>query len=276
MELNWFEAIIYGLISGISEFLPVSSRAHQAVLRHLFGGGNTNILDLMIHIAMLAALILANQKPIRVIGRTRRILATPRNRRRREPDPQITALLSLLKIACWPVVLASFLFVLTDRVSSRFQFLALCIAVNGIVLYICWHCRSANKDARFMSRLDSVLIGFSSALGVVPGISRVGMGVSIATMRGVEPRRAADWAVLLSIPAVAALCVADIILIATGEVGTLSFLLLVKYLVSAAFALLGTFFGIRVLKFFASHRAIGWLSYYCWGLAMFAFVLFML
>ena len=127
-----------------------------------------------------------------------------------------------------------------------------------------------------MSSLDAILIGFSSSLGVVPGISRVGMGLSISMMRGVEPRRAVDWTILISIPAVAALCIADIIIIATGGAGTLSFLLLIKYLVSAMFACLGTFFGIRALKFLTSHRTIGYVSYYCWGLAMFAFVLFML
>ncbi len=276
MELNWFEAIIYGLISGLSEFLPVSSRAHQAVLRHLFGEGKTNVLDLMIHIAILASLILNCQKPIRIIGRTRRILAIPRNRRKREPNSETVSLIQLLKTACWPVVLTAFLFVITDTISSRFQFLAIFLAVNGIVLYICWHCRVANKDARFMSSLDAILIGFSSSLGVVPGISRVGMGLSISMMRGVEPRRAVDWTILISIPAVAALCIADIIIIATGGAGTLSFLLLIKYLVSAMFACLGTFFGIRALKFLTSHRTIGYVSYYCWGLAMFAFVLFML
>lgn len=276
MELNWFEAIVYGLISGLSEFLPVSSRAHQAVLRHLFGGGNTNVLDLMIHIAIFAALVLNCQKPIRIINRTNRILSTPRNQRRREPNGQITALIRLLKTACWPVVLAAFLFVITDRISTRFQFLAVCVAANGIVLYISWHCRSANKDARFISSLDSFLVGFASALGIVPGISRIGMGISMLSMRGYDARHAADWAVLISIPAVAALCVSDIILIATGSAGTLSFLLMVKYVISAAFACLGSFLGIRVLKTLTSHRAIGWASYYCWGLAMFSFVLFML
>lgn len=276
MDLNWFEAIIYGLVSGMSEFLPASSRAHQAIMRQLFGGGNTNVLDLMIHLAIFVSLILSSQKPIRLLNRTRKILVLPSNRRKREPDHQLAALLQLLKTACWPVVLTAFLFVITDRISSRLQFLAICIAANGIVLYICWHCRSANKDARFMSGMDAFLIGFSSALGVVPGISRVGMGISISMMRGVEPRRAADWAVLISIPAVAALCVADIIVIATGTAGTLSFLLLVKYLTSAVFACLGSLLGIRALKFLAANRVIGWVSYYCWGLAMFAFVLFML
>lgn len=276
MELNWFEAIIYGLISGLSEFLPVSSRAHQAVMRYLFGGENTGVLDLMIHLAILAALILNCQKPIRIIGRTRRILTIPRNRRKREPNQEVVSLIHLLKTACWPVVLAAFLFVLTDKISSRLQYLSVFLAVNGIVLYISWHCRVANKDARFMSSLDSVLIGFSSALGVVPGISRVGMGISISMMRGVEPRKAADWSILISIPAVAAFCIADIIIIATGGAGTLSFLLLIKYLVSALFACLGTFLGIRALKAFVSHRTVGWFSYYCWGFAMFTFVLFML
>ena len=127
-----------------------------------------------------------------------------------------------------------------------------------------------------MSALDAVLIGFSSALGVVPGISRIGMGVSISMMRGVEPRKAADWAILISIPAIAALCVGDIILIATNGAGSLSFQLLIKYVLSAGFACVGTSMGIQALKFLASHRVVGWASYYCWGLAMFAFVLFML
>lgn len=276
MELNWLEAILYGLISGIAEFLPVSSRAHQSVLKQLFGGGNTAVLDFLIHIAMLIALYFSCQKTIRIINRTRKQLSIPRSRRKKEPNSQMTALISFLKTACWPVIIMTLFYKLCDQLSTRFQLLAICLVINGIVLYISRYVRTANKDSRFMSRFDSLLIGISSGFGVVPGISRVGIGLSITFMRGVEPRHAFDWMMLISIPAIAALCIADIVIIATVGAGSFGFLLLLKYLISAVFAGLGTFIGISFLRFLVSHRAVGWVSYYCWGLAMFAFVLFML
>ena len=55
--MNWLESLLYGLVSGFAEFLPVSAAAHQALMKRLFGVDvQTGFLDFLVHAAVLAAL----------------------------------------------------------------------------------------------------------------------------------------------------------------------------------------------------------------------------
>ena len=57
MNLNWFDSIVYGLISGFADILPVSAQAHQTLMLKFFGvRGNMAVMELLIHIAVIAAL----------------------------------------------------------------------------------------------------------------------------------------------------------------------------------------------------------------------------
>ena len=61
MKLNWFESMLYGLFSGLTDILPVSVQAHQTLMLKFFGvKGNMELLDLLIHLAIAAALYLRN------------------------------------------------------------------------------------------------------------------------------------------------------------------------------------------------------------------------
>jgi len=277
MEFNWLESILYALISGMTEFLPVSSAAHQSILRTLFGNsGNTIVLDFLIHLAALAAVYINCQSHVSAIIRTRRILSIPKRRRKRQPNMTLVAELRLLRSAALPAIVMVFFTTSVSVVADKLQLLALILLINGTMLYITGHIPIGNKTVGSMNRFESLLIGLASGFGIVPGFSRLGLGVSVAVMRSTTPQNAFNWSLLLSIPVLGALCIADIVLMFTAGVGSFGFLTLIQCMVSAFFAYVGATLAMTLLRFIAVKAGFSWFSYYCWGLAMFAFLLFMI
>lgn len=275
--MNWLESIIYAFISGLAEFLPVSSRAHQSIMRQLFGvSESTAVLDFLVHFAILLALFFICQSQLAAMRRTQKLLSIPPKRRKYQPDKEIAAMSRLVKTACIPVLIFTVFYVLADKVTSQLQIMAFCLLLNGVALYAVTHLRSGDKKASQLTSVDGLLIGFISGVGIIPGFSRVGLGLSISHMRGAAAKNAVDWALLISIPALIGLCIADLILMFSAGIGTFTFLMLIQYLVSAFAAYLGAYLSISLLHFLSVKVGFSWFSFYCWGLGLFSFILFML
>ena len=126
-----------------------------------------------------------------------------------------------------------------------------------------------------MSRWDALLIGLGSALAILPGISRVGAAVTVATSRGADRQRALDWALLLSIPAVAVLLLLDFIAAIGNGFGIAGITDLLKYLIAAAGAGCGTYLGIMLMRFLSVKSGVSGFAYYSWGVALFSGILYL-
>lgn len=116
-------------------------------------------------------------------------------------------------------------------------------------------------------------MGLGGAASVLPGISGVGASLSIGSVCGVERTYALNMTLLMEIVVLVGLIVYDIIGIISVGLGTLSFLILIKYLLSAAAAFAGAYLGIRILRALADEAGFSVFAYYCWGAALFAFIL---
>ena len=126
-----------------------------------------------------------------------------------------------------------------------------------------------------MSPLDATLIGLSGILGVLPGFSKVGMMTAVSSMRGADRKFGLDFAYLLSIPALGALCISDLLMIVTAgdpQAGVL--------FIPGIFACLAAFgmgmVGIRIMQFLAVKDGYESLAYYGWGLSMFTLVIYLI
>ena len=75
--MNWLQSLIYGLFAGAAEFLPVSSEAHRDLLSMMFGVDVNPIVDLLIHIGVLASLIVSCIPQLTRLRRERALLAIP-------------------------------------------------------------------------------------------------------------------------------------------------------------------------------------------------------
>ncbi len=273
--MSLLQSVLYGLISGFSELLPVSSQAHQAILLRLFGSDAREPLrDLLIHISVLLALFTGCRALISRIQRERSLVS--RGRRGRRNITGSTYELRLIRSATLPMLLVLLVYFSTRRMESSMTTLALLLAINGVILIVPEYSRQANKDARLMSGLDAIVMGILGGLSALPGISRISAISSYGLLRGADRQRATSWALLLSIPALALLCVIDLVFIFVSGIGSITFLAVVGYVLSAAAAYLGAYLSIIFVRFLTVRSGYAVFAYYCWGAALFAMILYLI
>lgn len=272
--MNWLESLIYGFISGLSEFLPISSRAHQNLMLVLFGeSGHDPIRDMLVHIAILFSIYSgcrALLEQIRRETRSRLHSRSPRSRSIRLFDVR------LVKHATIPMLAGILILSYATGSHLNLMWTSLFLLLNGIVLFIPERMIRTNRDARTMSGFDSALIGISSALCALPGFSRVGCGTSVAIARGAEPKKAFDWAILLSIPAVILFIAIDFFAIFSFGGLHLFWSNFFGYLLSAVGAYIGGYLAIFLMKFLSERSGFFDFSYYCWGAALISFILYLI
>ena len=261
--MNWLQSIIYGFVSGLTEFIPVSSRGHQAILLELFGQvGSNPILDILVHIAVLVGIYFSQRN-----NHTGTLQASYR----------ATALLDqrFIKSATVPMLVGILLLTYLIKANRSLLLVAVFSLANGIVLFIPGRLLRGNKDARSMSTLDGIGAGLSSALSAFPGISRIGAIVSFSCARGAHRQHALNWAISLSIPALCVWLLIDIFRLFTAFQPA-GFLDVICYLLAALSAYAGTYLGICFLRAVIVRINFPAFAYYSWGAALFAFILYLI
>ena len=203
MKWDWLSSLLYGALSGFSEFLPISSQAHQLIFLKLTGLGVDSQLPfrLFAHIGTLAALLFACWTHIAQLRREHRLASIPSRRRKRKPNVSLLLEYRFLSAAAVPLLISFVLpFVLPDAFYSLW-FVAIALLTNGLLLYIPQYVPTGNKEATSLSTADAVLTGLCGGLGRFNGFS------SVATMTGILKVRGFGWQYALQ--SVFLLCVPD-------------------------------------------------------------------
>lgn len=274
MQPNWLESLIYGLISGLSEFLPVSSEAHRALFLRLTGTVDEAGLRLAVHIGAFLSLLIFCTPMLSHFRRERKIAAVPKKHRRRQPDIRSLLDIRVLRTAGIALLVAFLAYPIVGRLYERLWVLAIFLAINGMLLYVPQFLPGANKDSQSLSSLDAVLIGLAGGAGVIPGISRVGASVSVGLTRGADRRYALDTGLLLSIPALIVLALIDCGGLFAGAGGITAFSV-ARYFTAAVGSFAGSYCAVSILRFLAVRAGFSGFAYYCWGAALFSFVLYL-
>lgn len=277
MEIGWLESLVYGLLSGFSEIVPVSSQAHSTLLLRLFGVDVVNpVMGLLVHGAILLAILSGQRHQIQRLMRERRLSQAPKRRRKRQPDPKSLMDIRLLKTAIVPLLLCFLPYRMAEKLGQDLLWLSALLILNGVILYIPQHLPTGNKDSRMLSPMDGMLLGFVGGLGILPGISRIGACASAAEARGADRQYALDIALLLSIPVLGLLLLADLLSIVAAGLAGFSLILLIKSILAAAAAYIGAYFGIISMRFLAVKTGFAGFAYYSWGAALFTFILYLI
>lgn len=209
--MSIFEAIVLGIVQGLSEFLPVSSTAHLRLVPALLGWSDPGAAySAVIQTGTLAAVCLALRHDIAGLAagcltaaRRRTPLATPESR------------LSLLIVAgTVPIVAAGFAFKDLIRGEARRLEVVLAALVAATLLMAIAElaCLGRARRSGFAGRnglervdgRDAAIMGFAQALALVPGTSRSGVTIAAGMLGGLDRPTAARFSFLLSLPAVAA------------------------------------------------------------------------
>ena len=272
--MNIFESLIYGLISGLTEFLPVSSMGHQIIMKTLFGANQPEPLrDMLIHVSVLLAIIVSCGTYIEKLRRDQK--NGHRARRVRHIDSSTIYALRVIKSAAFPMLLIMILRGFTAEMSGNLALIALFFALNGLLIYMPEHLPHSNKNGSQMSALDSILMGLCGALSIFPGFSRVGCTLSCAITRGAEKQKALNWVLILSIPAISILLVFDFISMFSVGIGVLTFPIFLGYILSAIASFAAACSGIYIMRYIMLRSDVSFLGFYCWGVALLSFILYL-
>lgn len=274
MELSWLESSIYGLIYGLLDMIPVSAQAHSILLLKFFGvKASPDIMNLLIHMAIFFALYHSSQTQIIRIRRACALARVPKRKRKRPLDVRSMMDWSMLKTMLIPTVFGVYLRQYTTGMYSKLMLVSLFLFLNGLILYVPQFFPTSNRDSRTLSRVEGLLMGLGGIVSAVPGISAVGAATSIASVCGVDRTYGLNMVLMMHMGVTVGLMVYDVMGIAANGAGTLSFLILVRYLFSAAAAFCGAMLGIKWMRHLAAGHGFSIFGVYCWGLALFAFIL---
>ena len=270
--LNWLKSLLYGLIYGLSEFLPISSSGHRALFSMLFDDQLCNpVSDLIIHICLLIVVIILDYAAIMRIRRNNKITAGGRGRLRADRRTQYD--MRLIKTAAIPLICLLLLNPIASDLAENPVVLALFFVLNGVLVYIPSRLLHANKDAKNMSSADAFLIGAAGGLSVFPGFSRIGASVSAATARGADYKESFHWALLLSIPALVTQIVLDCFAIPGATISPVAF---GYYFLVMIGALGGSYISITIMRMISANAGITGFAFYSWGAAMLSLILYMI
>lgn len=274
MELNWLQSILFGLVSGAADIIPVSSQAHRLLLLKFFGVNQMpNLLALVLHLSVAAALYLSSQGQFVRMNRARALARIPKKKRKRPLDTRSMMDWSLIKTMLVPTVIG---LLLNSRVrgwSVNMFLIAGMLFLNGLILYIPQFLPTSNRDSRTLTRLEGVLMGLGAGASVLPGISTVGIMVSIASVCGIERLYGLNMTFIVKLFFLIGLMVYDVLAIITDGLGGLTVMLLVQYLFTGLLSFGASMFAIRLLRRLAPEHGFHTFGVYCWGLALFTFIL---
>ena len=201
-------AIILGIIQGLTEFLPVSSSAHLALIPWLLGWNDQGLsFDIALHVGtVLAVIVYFFRDWVQVIaeGFGLNVGSDPAIRR----NPR---LLWLLVLGSVPAGIAGLLVKdLAENVWRNNQYLiGSMLILVGLFMWWADHQGSRRKDLGNVSPTDSLTIGAAQALALVPGVSRSGITICAGLLRNLDRETAARFSFLLATPAIAGAAAKD-------------------------------------------------------------------
>jgi len=208
--MNYTEAIILGIIQGLTEFLPVSSSGHLVLLQKIFGMEHAELFfDVGVHLGTLVAVIIVFRLEIKKIitALVKLIsLAGPKENilQKVEADPQLKMAL-LIVIGSIPTAILGFLFAgIADRLFASGMITGLMLIVTGLILWLSRRPQASEDQARSdrLTPKNAFIIGIVQGLAIIPGISRSGSTISVGLLLGIDRETAARYSFLLSIPAI--------------------------------------------------------------------------
>lgn len=233
--MDWIEALILGILQGVTEFLPVSSTGHLYLGRHLFGLDEAGLfLDTMLHFGTLLAVVAVYRRELL------HLLRHP-----------VSHLSLLLVVGTIPTALIGILFkdffeeISRTGITIGWEFLA-----TGLILWIADHLKDKGfKKLEDISVTDAIIIGTFQGAAILPAISRSGLTIAAALYRGIHKSTAAYFSFFLSIPAIGGGFLLQGIELVTGRTQMLPLSsLLVATAMAALFGYLAVRWMINLLK----------------------------
>ena len=261
--MDIIQAIIIGLVQGLTEFLPVSSSAHLIFAQQALGVADVGLaFDVLLHVGTLVAVIVYFFNDI--VNMIKGFLLSLVDLKdgnfmgelKKDPYKKLAWLTILATI---PIGIVGVLF--NDIVESMFQGLtvpAFLLLITGCLLYVSQRMNSGRIDVRNITLKEALIMGCGQALAILPGLSRSGTTIAAGLFAGLDKEFAAKFSFILSIPAILGAAVFQLKDLSGGsvEIGAC----IAGFVVAAISGYLAISFLLKIVR----EKSLDIFAYYCW------------
>ncbi len=191
--MTWFEALILGIIQGLTEFLPISSSGHLEIGKYLLGGSEipeeSLLFTILVHGATALSTIVVFRKDIAEIFRG--LLKFNNNE---EFQFSLKIILSMIPAVFVGLVFEDFI---ENLFSGNILLVGAMLILTGLLLFLADKAKNTEKPVSYMS---AIIIGIAQAIAILPGISRSGATISTSVLLGIDRSKAARFSFLMVVP----------------------------------------------------------------------------
>lgn len=231
--------ILLGIIQGLTEFLPVSSSGHLVIMQNIFGiTENQLAISVVLHLGTVFALIVFFFKDI---------VQTLRN---------IKLLLLIIVVSIITGIIGILGKDFFESLFSSVKLVAIALIVTGIMLILTRKFMHAKRN--IMGIKDAIILGFTQAIAIIPGISRSGITISTLLFRRIDRETSFKFSFLASIPAIIGATLL--------EAKKINFALktdLLNLVVGFIVSLLSGILALWILKLVLQRAKLYYFGYYC-------------
>lgn len=204
--IEYIKSIVYGMVQGLTEFLPVSSSGHLAVFQNIFGsvGVPEVTFTLLLHVGTLAAVLLVYRRDVLDLIKsffgvmTKLVTGKFKFKALSEGEK----FFCLLFVALIPLVIGALLENAVEFLSGYTFAVGILWLINGIIFVLSENASVKQKSFEEIKPVDAFKVGFFQLFAILPGISRSGMTITGGVLHGFKREFAVKFSFILSIPAI--------------------------------------------------------------------------
>jgi undecaprenyl-diphosphatase len=242
--MDIFQALILGIVQGITEWLPISSSGHLVLFQQFFNMDASVAFDVLLHVATLIVIFIVFWKDITAIFKSLISIRWDDN----------TKLFLFIILASIPTAIIGLLF--QDWLKGLFTnmlLLGVFFIINGIILFLTKFAKE--KQGKELNWLDSILMGIAQGLSIIPSISRSGATVSTGLFLGLKKEKLITFSFLIAIPAIIGAFVM--------ESGNLSFENPLTLIIGSLASLVVGYFSLKFIIKIIEKGKWHYFAYYC-------------
>ena len=216
--MSLVEAIVLGIVQGITEFLPISSTGHLRIVPAFMGWDDPGAaFTAVTQLGTMAAVLLYFRADLARIGRAwLRSLRNPEIRRELDARMGWYILLGTIPISIFGLAFKDQI----ETGARDLYLIGVALIVLGLVLLLAEKIGTRERSMEQIKARDGVVVGFAQALALIPGVSRSGATITAGLFLGFDRTAAARFSFLLSVPAVVLSGLLELASIVTGEEAT--------------------------------------------------------
>ena len=207
--MNWFEALVLGLVQGLTEYLPVSSSGHLAIGASLFGvNGEDNLaFTIMVHVATVLSTLVILWKEIDWIFK-----GLFKFKMNEETKYFLNIVVSMIPVGIVGVFFKDYV---EDIFGSGLLIVGCMLLLTAVLLTFSYYAKPRQKEK--ISMKDAFIIGLAQAAAVMPGLSRSGSTIATGLLLGNKKEKLAQFSFLMVIPPILGEALLDAIKAARSE-----------------------------------------------------------